>query len=111
MLDGRIGNRVSAATSGGINRRKEVELKSFRKPVLDIQRMSQQRRLRTGQNTEMQQYRGGDIDEEMQFMEGSYAKLNDCKKLSGSDSENEITPREHVSGLANPSVYMLSDQV
>ena len=79
MLTSRPANRIPAnnATSGGIglNRREELELTAFDKPVLDIERMGRRNR-EAAAARDYSINRGttaggvGDIDEEMemQFM-------------------------------------------
>ena len=62
MLSNNAQRRISSQKAGGINRREEIELKQFQKPVLDIEKLGKQK--------QMQQYsvnRGGDIDEETHF--------------------------------------------
>ena len=66
MLSNDPAKRISAQVSGGINRREEVELTQFDRPVLDIEGMTQRRRVRA--ENDMFQFsnnRGMDISEEM----------------------------------------------
>lgn len=39
MLSSNAHKRISGRTAGGVNRREEIELKKFEKPVLDIERL------------------------------------------------------------------------
>ena len=80
MLTSRPAKRIPAnnATSGGmgLNRREELELTAFDKPVLDIERMGRRNREAAAAARDFSINRGttaagfGDIDEEMemQFM-------------------------------------------
>ena len=43
MLSKNPAKRISAQMSGGLNRREEVELTQFDKPVLDIERLGKRR--------------------------------------------------------------------
>jgi len=56
MLNSTQQRKISARTSAGANRQKEFELKQFKKPVLDINGMSQRHRSRPGHSTEMSHY-------------------------------------------------------
>ena len=63
MLSTNPARRIPAKDVGGLNRREEHELTQFEKPVLDIERMGRRRVKEYSINR-----LGGDISEEMQFM-------------------------------------------
>ena len=64
MLSNNPARRIPAKDVGGLNRREEHELTQFEKPVLDIERMGRRR----VQEYSINRLGGGDISEEMQFM-------------------------------------------
>ena len=53
MLTTRASNKISSQGTGGLNRRQEIELKHYEKPVLDIERINQRRRMNANQGQEM----------------------------------------------------------
>ena len=69
MLSNDPTKRISAQVSAGLNRREEVELTHFERPVLDIEGLNSRSR------NEMMQYsasRGADISEEMMFKQSAF---------------------------------------
>ena len=97
MLSSNPAKRISAQTSAGLNRREEVELTQFDKPVLDIERLGKRKSGRGGL--------GNDISEDLMFTSNSIHKNNDSDgfkhDLNGSvDSED--------AGLASQAPYVLT---
>lgn len=62
MLSNDPAKRISAQISGGLNRRQEVEMTQFERPVLDIEGLNSANRRRGGDSKV-----GLDISEEMLF--------------------------------------------
>ena len=76
MLSQNPAKRISAQMSAGLNRREEVELTQFDKPVLDIERLGNRK-----QGAPRNGLAPGDISEELYFTNGSNTKFNDSDVL------------------------------
>ena len=98
MLSKNPAKRISAQTSAGLNRREEVELTQFDKPVLDIERLGKRKQGRSGH--------ANDISEELYFTNGSNTKFidSDAQKFdlnASLDSSN--------AGLNSQAPYILTN--
>ena len=99
MLSNDPAKRISANVSAGLNRRQEVELTQFERPVLDIEGMTNQHR--RGQLGSI------DINEEMQF--GSSGFGGEPYKGSYGVNSRKLDIEDAVdSGLNSSSPYMLT---